>query len=158
MARYISFAVLLGIIVVIGALFYKVMIGFFVPVFLAAVLVVVFRPLHRYVCSKVGGREHVAAGITTLLILLIVLIPASLVLSMAAVQGAALLRTINSTSLKLSLVKLRSSELLLLDFPYATLVQSIQQKIDDIQLQVSKEQSYAELMNANGRMQGDVGE
>ena len=40
MARYISFAVLLAIIVVIGALFYKVMIGFFVPVFLAAVLVV----------------------------------------------------------------------------------------------------------------------
>ncbi len=39
-ARYISFAVLLAIIVVIGALFYKVMIGFFVPVFLAAVLVV----------------------------------------------------------------------------------------------------------------------
>ncbi len=37
MARYISFAVLLAIIVVIGALFYKVMIGFFVPVFLAAV-------------------------------------------------------------------------------------------------------------------------
>ena len=30
MARYISFAVLLAIIVVIGALFYKVMIGFFV--------------------------------------------------------------------------------------------------------------------------------
>ena len=43
MARYISFAVLLAIIVVIGALFYKVMIGFFVPVFLAAVLVVVFK-------------------------------------------------------------------------------------------------------------------
>ncbi len=40
MARYISFAVLLAIIVVIGALFCKVMIGFFVPVFLAAVLVV----------------------------------------------------------------------------------------------------------------------
>ena len=60
-ARYISFAVLLAIIVVIGALFYKVMIGFFVPVFLAAVLVVVFRPLHRWVCAKVGDREHIAA-------------------------------------------------------------------------------------------------
>ena len=80
MARYISFAVLLGIIVVIGALFYKV--------FLAAVLVVVFRPLHRWVGSKVGERDHVAAGITTTLILLIVLIPASLVLTMAAIQGA----------------------------------------------------------------------
>lgn len=89
MARYISFAVLLGIIVVIGALFYKVMIGFFIPVFLAAVLVVVFRPLHRWVCSKVGERDHVSAGITTTLIVLIVLLPAGLVLTMAAIQGTA---------------------------------------------------------------------
>jgi predicted PurR-regulated permease PerM len=156
MARYISFAVLLGIIVVIGALFYKVMIGFFVPVFLAAVLVVVFRPLHRYVSRWVGHREHIAAGITTLLILLIVLIPASVVLSMAAVQGANLMRNFNATSLKLTLVKLRSSDFLHLEFPYAPLVQRVQLRIDDIQLQVSKEQSYAEMLNVNGRMQGDI--
>jgi predicted PurR-regulated permease PerM len=158
MARYISFAVLLAIIVFIGALFYKVMIGFFVPVFLAVVLVVVFRPLHRWVCSKVGDREHIAAGVTTALILLIVLIPAAIVLSMATVQGASLLRDFKSTSIKLSLARLRSNSLLNLEFPYASQVQDIQQKIDDIQLQVSKDQNYSELMAANGRMQGDVGE
>ena len=49
MARYISFAVLLAILALIGILFYRVMIGFFVPVFIAVVLVVVFQPLHRWV-------------------------------------------------------------------------------------------------------------
>ena len=156
MARYISFAVLLAIIVVIGALFYKVMIGFFVPVFLAVVLVVVFRPLHRWVLIKVGGREHVAAGITTMLIVLIVLIPAALVVSMAAVQGTNLVR---STSVTLTLAKVRSNSLLPLEFPYANQVQDIQKNIDNIQDLVSKQQSYDALMNLmdnKGALQGDV--
>ncbi|MEI7461536.1 MAG: AI-2E family transporter [Pirellula sp.] len=156
MARYISFAVLLAIIVVIGALFYKVMIGFFVPVFLAVVLVVVFRPLHRWVLSKVGDREHMAAGITTMLIVLIVLIPAALIVSMAAVQGTNLVR---STSVTLTLAKLRSNSLLPLEFPYANQVQDIQKKIDNIQDLVSKQQSYdalMNLMNSKGALQGDV--
>ena len=156
MARYISFAVLLAIIVVIGALFYKVMIGFFVPVFLAVVLVVVFRPLHRWVLVKFGGREHVAAGITTMLILLIVLIPAALVVSMAAVQGTNLVR---STSVTLTLAKLRSNSLLPLEFPYANQVQDIQKNIANIQDLVSKQQSYDALMNLmdnKGALQGDV--
>lgn len=156
MARYISFAVLLAIIVVIGALFYKVMIGFFVPVFLAVVLVVVFRPLHRWVLVKVGDREHVAAGITTMLIVLIVLIPAALVVSMAAVQGTNLVR---STSVTLTLAKLRSNSLLPLEFPYANEVQDIQKRIDNIQDLVSKQQSYDALMNLlnnKGALEGDV--
>ena len=153
MARYISFAVLLAIIVVIGALFYKVMIGFFVPVFLAAVLVVVFRPLHRWVCAKVGDREHVAAGITTTLILLIVLIPAALVLSMAAVQGASLFQNFN-LCIKLGLEKLRSNNLLNLEFPYAKQVQEIQANLDDVQKQLSS-QTYEELTNKKGRLQSD---
>lgn len=153
MARYISFAVLLAIIVVIGALFYKVMIGFFVPVFLAAVLVVVFRPLHRWVCAKVGDREHIAAGVTTTLIVLIVLIPAALVLSMAAVQGASLFQNFN-LSLKLGLEKLRSNNLLNLEFPYAKQVQDIQANLDDVQKQLSS-QTYQELTNKKGRLQSD---
>lgn len=156
MARYISFAVLLAIIVVIGALFYKVMIGFFVPVFLAAVLVVVFRPLHRWVCAKVGDREHIAAGVTTTLIVLIVLIPAALVLSMAAVQGASLYRNFNSSSIKLGLAKLRSNRLLKLDFPFAKQVQEIQKKVTHIQSEVSKQQSYLELTSDKGFMKSDV--
>ncbi len=40
MSRLMSLIALIAVIVVIGLLFYKVMVGFFVPVFLAAVLVV----------------------------------------------------------------------------------------------------------------------
>ena len=158
MARYISFAVLLAIIVVIGALFYKVMIGFFVPVFLAAVLVVVFRPLHRWVCSKVGDREHIAAGVTTTLIVLIVLIPAGLVLTMAAIQGARVYRNFDSSSIKFGLAKLRSNPLLNLDFPIAKQVQSIQEKVSDIQLQVAKSQPYQDLISEKGLLRSDVAE
>ncbi len=158
MARYISFAVLLAIIVVIGALFYKVMIGFFVPVFLAAVLVVVFRPLHRWVCAKVMDREHIAAGITTTLIVLIVLIPTALVLSMAAIQGARLYRNFDSSSIKLGLAKLRSNSFLNLDFPFAKHSQEIQKKVSDIQVQVGKQQPYLDLVSDKGLLRSDVAE
>ncbi len=70
MSRLISFAVLIAIIIIIGLLFYKVLIGFFIPVFLATVLVVIFRPLHHWVLDRVGQRERLAAGLTTLLIML----------------------------------------------------------------------------------------
>ena len=155
MARYISFAVLITIIVFIGALFYKVMIGFFVPVFLAVVLVVVFRPLHRWVCAKVGDREHLAAGMTTTLIVLIVLLPAALVLSMAAVQGASLFQNFN-LSLKVGLEKLRSNSLLNLEFPYAKKVQEIQKNVDHVQAQLTSQQSYDQLTDKKGWLQSDV--
>ena len=158
MARYISFAVLLAIIIVIGALFYKVMVGFFVPVFLAAVLVVVFRPLHRWVRAKVGDREHLAAGATTTLIVLIVLIPTALVLSIAAIQGASLYRNFNASSIKLGLARLRSNNLFNLDFPFANQVQAIQKKVDDIQFQVAQARSYQELVSDKGLLKSDVTE
>jgi predicted PurR-regulated permease PerM len=158
MARYISFAVLLAIIAVIGVLFYKVMIGFFVPVFLAAVLVVVFRPLHRWVCSKVGEREHIAAGATTALIVLIVLIPTALVLTMAAVQGASLYRNLDSSSIKFGLAKLRSNSLFKLDFPIAKQVQEIQKKVSDIQVQVAKQQTFQDLVSDKGLLRSDIKE
>lgn len=158
MARYISFAVLLGIIVVIGALFYKVMIGFFIPVFLAAVLVVVFRPLHRWVCSKVGERDHVSAGITTTLILLIVLIPAGLVLTMAAIQGAGLVADVARipSSIQVGLAQLRKNKWVNLEYPHADIVREIQSKIDDIQNEVTTQRSFKELMDPSGLVQGDI--
>ena len=61
MARYISFFILLAILALIGVLFYRVMIGFFIPVFIAVVLVVVFQPLHQWVLKKVKGRPNLAA-------------------------------------------------------------------------------------------------
>jgi predicted PurR-regulated permease PerM len=103
MSRFISLIVLLASIVIIGAVFYKVMIGFFVPVFLAAVLVVVFRPLHRWLLEKLGQRDHLAAGITTAMVIFSVLLPTALIISMAAVQGTGLAASIHPASISIGL-------------------------------------------------------
>lgn len=109
MSRLISFAVLIAIIIIIGLLFYKVLIGFFIPVFLAAVLVVVFRPLHQWVLSRVNHRDRLAAAITTLMIVLVLFLPVAVVTSAAAIQGLRLIKNNDSSTLKLRFSRIRDS-------------------------------------------------
>lgn len=116
MSRLISFAALLAIIIVIGLLFYNVMVGFFVPVFLAAVLVVVFHPLHRWVLVKTGQREKLAALITTFLIMFSVLLPMSLVITAASVQGVKLVSQVSPSGIRIGLSQLRDKLGLHLDY------------------------------------------
>lgn len=87
MTRYFSFLVLLAVIVLLAILLYRVMAGFLVPIFLAAILVVIFRPSHAWVLEKVGGRQQVAAGVTTAGILLLVLIPLTLLVLFGVFEG-----------------------------------------------------------------------
>lgn len=75
MSRMISFIVLLAILLAIAFLFFKVMAGFVLPLFLAVLLVVMFSPLHRWFQKKLPGRRRLAAAATTATILLIFLIP-----------------------------------------------------------------------------------
>lgn len=75
MPRVISFLVLVGVLLIAGAVFFQVMAPFLVPMFVAAVLVVVFKPLHLWVFEHVNHRPRLAAVITTALILLTVLVP-----------------------------------------------------------------------------------
>ncbi|MCC6511039.1 MAG: AI-2E family transporter [Pirellulaceae bacterium] len=116
MSRLMSLIALIAVIVVIGLLFYKVMVGFFVPVFLAAVLVVVFRPLHLYILKKTGNRPKVAAAATTCLIMLSVLVPFALIGSAAALQGVGLVQDLNEGSVRVALVKLQNHLGLELDY------------------------------------------
>ena len=46
MARFVSLLVLVAILVIISIIFFQVMAGFFVPLFLAALLGVVVQPLY----------------------------------------------------------------------------------------------------------------
>jgi predicted PurR-regulated permease PerM len=62
-----------------GFLFLEVMAGFFVPLFLAVLLAVLVQPLHRWIKSQLKGRTRIAAGLTTLAVLLIVFLPILLV-------------------------------------------------------------------------------
>ena len=75
MPRVISFIVLLAIILLVGAISFQVMAQFLVPLFLAAVLLVVFQPLHAWTLSYLPRHPRSSAFITTILILLVVLLP-----------------------------------------------------------------------------------
>ena len=77
-------------IVTVGILFYRVMAVFFVPLFMAAALVVIFRPVHEWLFVKFNRRRRVAAVATTSIILFIVLLPILTILSVAATQFTAL--------------------------------------------------------------------
>lgn len=130
MSRLMSLIALIAVIAVIGLLFYKVMVGFFVPVFLAAVLVVVFRPLHLYMLRKTGNRPKIAAAATTCLIMLSVLLPFCLIASAAALQGVGLIQDFNTGSVKVALVKFRNHLGLTID--YEADLKHIQEELDNL--------------------------
>jgi predicted PurR-regulated permease PerM len=73
--RVVSFIVLVAILAFIAAMFFKVMAQFVLPLFLAAVFVVVFKPLHVWVRDRLPGSLRLSAIITTFLIMLVVLLP-----------------------------------------------------------------------------------
>ncbi len=126
-ARVLSIAMLVVAIVVIGVLFYQVMASFFVPLFLAALLVVIFRPAYQWILHRVQGRHRVASALTTLFILLLVLLPAGLILSVAIAQGTLFVRQIGDGGLAESLGRVRKG--LALELPSSD---SFRQLDDDI--------------------------
>jgi len=114
-AKVFSISMLVVAIVVIGVLFFQVMANFFVPLFLAALLVVIFRPSHEWICGKVNARRRLAAALTTSLILLLVLLPAGLIVFIAAAQGKDFALRLRSGGIAASLERIRTG--LALDMP-----------------------------------------
>lgn len=109
MARLVSFVVLLAILLVMAALFFEVMAGFFVPLFLAVLLAVIFKPLHRWFIGRCGRRERLAAALTTLSILAIVMAPLVAVLIQAAFEANSMAHHWKSAAVKDKLAALRQS-------------------------------------------------
>ncbi|HEX4000604.1 MAG TPA: AI-2E family transporter [Pirellulales bacterium] len=91
MQRAISLAILVGLVVLLAILFYQVMIGFLLPLFLAALLAILFQPLHQWIVRVFRGYNGLAAAATTILILLIVLAPLGFVVFRAAREATAIL-------------------------------------------------------------------
>src|SRR5687768_689172 len=108
MARMVSFLVLVGILVVIAIVFFRVMAGFFVPLFLAALLGVVVQPLYRWTLGKCRGYRYLAAGITTTLVLVMVLLPIGGVITTATLEGLSLIDQLQLGNVQARLNKLRS--------------------------------------------------
>ena len=116
MSRMISFLILVIIILGIGFLFYRVMIGFLLPLFLAALLVVMFRPLHHWYLIKCKGRPRIAAGLTTATVMLIVLVPAAILVTLAIVEASSVISTLDDKELGKKVTALR--EQFRLQMPY----------------------------------------
>ncbi|MEM6980192.1 MAG: AI-2E family transporter [Planctomycetota bacterium] len=117
LSRIMSVVMLVFGILAVGVLFYQLMIGFFVPLFLAALLVVIFRPVHNLLLQKLGNRRRIAAGLTTSLILLLVLLPGGILVSVATTQFTILLAQLNLTNMTTAVERVRSQVGLSLPHP-----------------------------------------
>jgi predicted PurR-regulated permease PerM len=93
MTRLVSLGVIIGLVAVFGLLSLRVMSSFMLPLLLAAMLVVVFGPLYRWVRDRVRGPEWLSAALTTAFILLLVLVPFFLLVSRAGGDAVAMLRS-----------------------------------------------------------------
>jgi predicted PurR-regulated permease PerM len=107
MTRIVSFLVLVAILVIISIIFFQVMAGFFVPLFLAALLGVIVQPLHRWIVAKCRGYRHLAAGVTTTLVALIVLLPIGFVVTTATLEGLSLIDQLQLADVRDKLQELR---------------------------------------------------
>ena len=100
MARLVSFIALVTILLIIAAIFFSVMIGFILPLFLAVLLVVMFRPLHRWLLARCGRHNRIAAGLTTTTIILIFLVPLAILFFEAGREGVVLYNRLGVEKLK----------------------------------------------------------
>src|SRR6476646_7216080 len=108
MARFVSLLVLVAILVIISIIFFQVMAGFFVPLFLAALLGVVVQPLYRWTLFQCRGYRHVAAGITTTAVALMVLLPIGLVVTTATFEALSLIDDLQIANFRDDLTELRN--------------------------------------------------
>ncbi|MFW6171298.1 MAG: AI-2E family transporter, partial [Planctomycetota bacterium] len=107
MSRMVSFFVLIAIILLIGFLFFRVMLPFLLPLFLAALLVVICHPVHDLILKRCRYRRRVASALTTALVLLIVLLPFLGITFMAVADGSALLARQNPSELRERIARAR---------------------------------------------------
>ena len=117
LSRILSVVMLILGILAVGALFYRVMAGFFVPLFLAALLVVLFRPVYLHILKRCKERRQLAAMATTLLIMSVVLLPIFLLISVAASQFTAMVSHVDFKDLSAALD--RGREQVGISLPYA---------------------------------------
>ncbi|MFN0197231.1 MAG: AI-2E family transporter [Planctomycetaceae bacterium] len=86
MVRIISLSVLLVLIVFLGGMFFQVVAPFILPLLLAAITAVLCQPLFRYFLRRTGQRVMLAAGMTTTVVLLAILVPIAVGTILAAAQ------------------------------------------------------------------------
>ncbi len=108
MARFVSLLVLVAILVIISIIFFQVMAGFFVPLFLSALLGVIVQPLYRWTLAQCRGYQYLAAGIATTVVALIVLLPIGLIVTTATLEALSLVDELQVANFRDDLTRLRN--------------------------------------------------
>ena len=116
MSRWVSLFVLLLVIGATGYLLYRVMAGFILPLFLAVVLTIIFRPLQDWMLQKLPKHEQLAALLTTLIVLATVLLPLIGVVALAIHEGLEAVRSDFLERAELKLADVRAAARLNLPF------------------------------------------
>lgn len=75
MTNRVSFWMLVATVIAVGLLFFQVMRPFFFPLMSAGILALLFRPVYVWLIPRCRGRYRLAAVLTTLLVVLVGLVP-----------------------------------------------------------------------------------
>jgi predicted PurR-regulated permease PerM len=94
--------VFLGLVLVTTIAFLWMVRGFMMPVFWAAVFAVLFQPLYQRTVRALRGRDAMAAGIMTLVVIFAVVIPAALLFTAVAQQALWLYNRVASGEINLN--------------------------------------------------------
>ncbi|MBU6955072.1 AI-2E family transporter [Hahella sp. HN01] len=77
---------------------------FFYAIFWAAMLAILFAPLHRWLIRRFPGRDNVSALLTLLASVLIVVIPLAVMMTMLAKEGARVYQQVSSGEIQLQVL------------------------------------------------------
>ena len=77
MSERISLWTLVAVAAAVGLLFFQVIRPFLIPVLFATVLAILVRPLCEQLAGALNGQRRIAAGITAVVVILLVLLPIS---------------------------------------------------------------------------------
>ncbi len=101
MARLVSLLLMGAVIVMLTLTFYHVMAPFLMPLFLAGVLAVLCQPIYRRFLKWTKNRTPLAAGLTSVVVLTVILVP----LTLGTVAGAKQLYALADSKLNVSDLK-----------------------------------------------------
>jgi predicted PurR-regulated permease PerM len=80
----------IGLLAAASVAFGLILVGFWEPIFWAAVIGILFAPVQGSLTARLEGRASLAAGLTILIIVVTVLVPALLVASAVTTEAAAI--------------------------------------------------------------------
>lgn len=84
--RAVSLVVLGILIATLGLMFFQILSAFLLPMFLAGILTIICQPVYSYFLRRTGQKRYWAAGITTSVLVSLILIPTIVGILMGSLQ------------------------------------------------------------------------